>query len=370
MDEQGRLWFAARSRPADDPAYCKKGSALPSAQVAPLETSGRQLSLFEPKTQAFKLIDTCFSTQHLYFGHDADNTLWTSYGPPSGPVAGWLDTKRFLETGDARTAQGWSPMIVDVPGWGKRGDYVEIGQPTDPARQKRVLAGLYGVQPSPVDDTIWGQSMDVGFSGMDQPGYLVHFIPGADPARTGLTELFLPPDGAFGPRGVDVDTKGLVWTAMSSGHLASFDRSRCNAPLNGPDAVTGRQCVEGWTLYRFPGPQFQGVDPAGSANHAYYVWVDRYNTFGLGENVPLAMTNGGEAITALVDGTFLTFHVPYPAGFFVKNVDGRIDDPGAGWKGRALWTTSGTRAMFHNETGKGERPRVFKIQLRPDPLAH
>ena len=40
-------------------------------------------------------------------------------------------------------------------------------------------------------------------------------------------------------------------------------------------------------------------------------------------------------------------------GFFAKNVDGRIDDPKAGWKGRGLWTTYGSRAPFHMETGKG-----------------
>ena len=212
--------------------------------------------------------------------------------------------------------------------------------------------------------------MDIGFSRMDQPGYLIHFIPGSDPANTSLAELFQPPEGTFGPRGVDVDTKGVAWTALSSGQLASFDRSKCKAPLTGPNAVTGKQCAEGWSLYRFPGPQFKGVDASGSADHAYYVWVDRYNTFGLGENVPMAMTNGSESISALVNGKFVTFHVPYPAGFFTKNVDGRIDDPKTGWKGRGLWTTSGTRTMFHNETGKGERPRVYHIQLRPDPLAH
>ena len=27
-------------------------------------------------------------------------------------------------------------------------------------------------------------------------------------------------------------------------------------------AATGEQCYEGWTLYRFPGPQFAGVDPS------------------------------------------------------------------------------------------------------------
>lgn len=370
FDEKGRLWFAARSRAAEDPAWCKKGSDFEAAKIAPLESSVRQLSLYEPDQNKFTLIDTCFGTQHLYFGHDKDNTLWTSYGPPSGPVIGWLNTRKFLETRDAKASQGWSPMIVDVPGWGKRGEYVEIGQPVDPAKQKRVLAGLYGVQSSPVDDTIWGQSMDIGFSRMDQPSFLVHFIPGDDPVHTGLTEIFRAPEGAFGMRGTDVDGKGVVWTAMSSGHLASFDRSKCKAPLTGPKAATGEQCAEGWTLYRFPGPQFAGVDPNGSANHAYYVWVDRFDTFGLGNDVPMAMTNGAEAITALVDGKFVQFHVPYPAGMFTKNVDGRIDDANAGWKGRGLWTTSGTRTVFHNETGKGESPRVYHIQLRPDPLAH
>ena len=71
----------------------------------------------------------------------------------------------------------------------------------------------------------------------------------------------------------------------------------------------------------------------------------------------------------LVNGKLHVLHVPYPANFFTKNVDGRIDDPNAGWKGRAVWTTTGTRTPFHSEGGAGERPRVFKVQMRPDPLA-
>jgi hypothetical protein len=370
FDDAGHLWFAARVRGENNPDYCKKGSDLPSAKVVPLNTSVRHLSLYEPKTGKFHLIDTCFTTQHLYFGHDPDNILWTSAGGAGAPVVGWLNTRKYLETHDAKTSQGWAPLIVDVPGWGKRGAYAEVNEPVDPAKQKRVIAGFYGVQASTIDSSVWGQSMDVGFSRMDQPGFLIHFMPGSDPTNTALAELFQPPPGTFGPRGVDVDSKGVVWTAMSSGQLASFDRSKCKQPLTGPNAVTGMQCMEGWTMYRFPGPQFKGVDEKGSANAAYYVWVDRFNTFGLGNDVPMAMTNGGEAITALVNGKMLSFRVPYPLGFFTKNVDGRIDNPNTGWKGRALWTTTGTRAMFHSETGKGEQPRVYKIQLRPDPLAH
>jgi hypothetical protein len=57
------------------------------------------------------------------------------------------------------------------------------------------------------------------------------------------------------------------------------------------------------------------------------------------------------------------------AVFYAKWMDGRIDDPNAGWKGRGLWTTNGNRTPFHMETGKGTTPKVVKFQVRPDPLA-
>jgi hypothetical protein len=50
-------------------------------------------------------------------------------------------------------------------------------------------------------------------------------------------------------------------------------------------------------------------------------------------------------------------------------MDGRIDDPNAGWKGKGLWTTTGTRAPFHMEGGRGTSPKVVKFQLRPNPLS-
>jgi hypothetical protein len=61
--------------------------------------------------------------------------------------------------------------------------------------------------------------------------------------------------------------------------------------------------------------------------------------------------------------------VPYPIGYFTKWMDGRIDDPSGGWKGKGLWSTYSTRTMFHLEGGKENRPRVVRFQLRPDPLA-
>jgi hypothetical protein len=369
LDEKGRVWFSARIRPAANPDFCKKGSDHPSAKVFPLNESVRHLSMYDPKTAKWTTINTCFTTHHLYFGHDANRTLWLSQGGPQSGVVGWFNTKMFEETGDEIKSQGWTPIIIDVNGNGKRDEYVEPNQPTDPAKDKRVMAAFYGIQPSPVDDTVWGQTMDVGFSGADQPGWLIHLIPGPNPSETALAEIFLPPEGSFGPRGIDVDLKGVVWTALGSGHLASFDRKKCKGKLSGPDAATGKVCPEGWTLYKFPGPQFRDVKDDGSANYAYYVWVDRYNTLGLGANVPIAETNGGESLLALVDGKFVDIRIPYPLGFFSKNVDGRIDDPKTGWKGRAVWTTSGTRTVFHGEGGTSAQPKVFKVQIRPDPLA-
>jgi hypothetical protein len=124
-------------------------------------------------------------------------------------------------------------------------------------------------------------------------------------------------------------------------------------------------------MYRFPGPQFKGVnDPNGSAEHAYYIAVDLENTLGLGKDIPIALTNGGEALLALVKGEWVSLRVPYPLGFFSKNADGRIDDPKTGWKGKGFWTTSGTRANFHGEGGTEAYPKVFKVQVRPHPLAN
>jgi len=111
------------------------------------------------------------------------------------------------------------------------------------------------------------------------------------------------------------------------------------------------------------------VPDSGSAEASYYTWVDQFDTFGLGTNVPIATGNMNDALLALVNGQFVNLRVPYPIGFFTKWVEVRIDDPNAGWKGKSLWTTYSTRAMFLLEGGKENRPKVVRFQLRPDPLA-
>ena len=352
MDAKGRVWATARIRPAANPDFCKQGSSHPSAQVAPLNNAGRHLSMYDPASGKWTLISTCFPTHHLIFAEDADDTIWTSGGVAASGVLGWLKPRVLEQTGDEARAQGWTPFIVDSNGNGRRD-----------AEDRRLSIGLYSVVVNPKDGSVWGTSLS------PFPSLVVRVAPGADPTHTALTEVYEPPFPAYGARGGDIDRNGVFWASFASGHLGSFDRRKCKAPLNGPQA-SGKHCPEGWTLHRFPGPQFRDVADDGSAEASYYTWVDWFNTFGLGENVPIATGNMSEAYFALVDGKWVTLRVPYPQGFFAKWGEGRIDDPAAGWKGKAGWATYSTRTVYHVEGGKENRPRVVKFQLRPSPLAN
>jgi hypothetical protein len=357
FDKKGRVWFAARFRDAGNPAFCEKGSDHPSAKLFPLERTNRQLTIFDPKTQQYTFVDTCFGTHHLQF--DANDTLWTSGG---GPVVGWINTRMLDETGDVAKSQGWTALILDTNGNGKRDSYVEPNQPVDPTKDKRINGGFYAVMPSPVDGSIWGS---VGVFG--GTAAIVRLVPGANPPATALAEIYNVPKPGFGIRGADIDSHGVVWVSLASGHLGSFDRRKCKGPLNGPKA-TGDHCPEGWSFYQYPGPGFQGIGD-NSAESSYFTWVDQHNTFGLGENVPMSTGNLNDGLIAFKDGKMVVLRVPYPLGFYAKGFDGRIDDPKAGWKGRGLWTTSGDRTPWLKEGGRGRTPIVVHFQLRPDPLA-
>jgi hypothetical protein len=350
FDEKARVWFTSRVRPPANPAFCKQGSDHPSAKLTPIEQSNRHLSMYDPKTGKITLISTCFPTHHLVFAEDANHTLWTSAGGPQSGVIGWLNRKVFEETGDERKAQGWTALVLDTNGNGKRDE-----------GDTPIKAAFYGVAVNPGDGTVWGSVL--GF-----PGYVIRLKPGANPPATALAEVFEPPLPGYGPRGMDIDRNGVVWTPLASGHMASFDRRKCTGPLNGPKA-TGQHCPEGWALHPFPGPQLQNVTESGSAEASYYTWVDQFDTSGLGRNVPIATGNANEALLALVNDKWVTLRVPYPQGFYTKWMDGRIDDASAGWKGKGLWATYSTRAPFHLEGGKGTTSKVVKFQIRPDPLA-
>ena len=261
MDKQARVWVAARIRPNQTADFCRQGSTHSSAMAYPITQSGRQMQMYDPKTKTVTTIDTCFGTHHLNF--DDNDVLWFTGG---GAVEGWFDTRIYDKTKDEKQAQGWTVFVLDTNGNGKRDAYVEPDQPLDPTKDKRVNAPFYGVAPSPVDGSIWG-------SVLGMPGMVVRLTLGSNPPATALTEVYevpwnnpkVPVQG-YAPRGMDVDSNGVVWTVLSSGHYASFDRRKCKGPLNGPTA-TGQHCPEGWTLQALPGPNYKGAVGGGQRRH-------------------------------------------------------------------------------------------------------
>src|SRR5262249_62426590 len=103
-------------------------------------------------------------------------------------------------------------------------------QPVDPTKDKRIVAALYGTAANPVDGAAWGSVLPC-------PGSVIRVSPGTNPPATTLAEIYDIPAPGYGPRGMDIDRKGVVWVPLSSGHMASFDRSKCKGPLNGPNAT-------------------------------------------------------------------------------------------------------------------------------------
>ena len=398
LDSRGRVWYTATLRPpADQPGWCTEQATSKYARYFPLERSGRNVSYYDPASQQFTMIDTCFGTHHLQFAYDENETLFL--GRPNGSVFGWINTREFDQTGDSQRSQGWCPTVVDTNGDGRitkpwnepdpvrrtrfEEDTVASTYSFDPRLDTRVIVGAYGIVVNPVDGSVWGAQDSY-------PGKIIRVTLGQNPPQSCIAEVFEVPserwdveatgEVGFMPRGIDVDRNGLIWTALSgTNHLASFDRTKCG-PLSGPAAHEGRHCQEGWTLHPLPGPTFRGTDVR--ADYYYYNWVDQFNTLGLGENVPIATGTGSDSLVALLPetGETVVMRVPYPlAGFHPRGLDGRIDDPNAGWKGRGVYSSTGADTVWHAEGGlaadDGEyvsisKPILVKFQVRPHPLAY
>jgi hypothetical protein len=396
VDGEGRVWYTAQLRPGQlQPSWCREAAENKFAAYFPIARSGRNVSFFDPKTQKFTMIDTCFGTHHLQFGFDANDTLWFSGG---GAAYSWINTKEFLRTGDGRNSQGWCPTVVDTNGdgtitkpWNEPvgGGGEEGGPPTypkfDAKLDTRVVVGAYGIIVNPLDGSVWGASTG-------HPGRILRLDVGKNPPETCIAEVFQVPNESWGatgpndergakPRGIDIDRNGVIWTALSaSGHLASFDRRKCKDFGDATNKHTGAKCREGWTFYPIPtSPAHKGSNVRGT-DFFYFNYVDQFNTLGLGENVPIVCGSASDSIVPLVNGKPVVFRVPYPMGaFFPRGMDGRIDDPNAGWKGRGIYSGSAQDTVWHSEDGVKfengkwigiQTPMLVKFQVRPNPLAN
>jgi hypothetical protein len=360
MDGKGRVWITATIRDPDTtPDFCKPESGNKFAQYFAAPRSSKQPEVFDPQTQKIEMIDTCFSTHHLEFDNQ-DTIAFSNLG--GGDVVGWVDTRVFDKTHDAQAAQGWCPAVLDTNGDGKISKgWTEPNEAIDPKRDHRVPISWYGNAVNPVDGSYWGANV----------GGILRLERGNNPPESCKTERYeAPPNTAYYPHGIDFDSSGVAWVNFpASGDLASFDRRKCKV-LNGPTA-TGQHCPEGWTFYRIPGPMMAGQNRI-SSDWTYIVWVDRFNTLGVGEDAVITTGTNSDSMYVFSPKTrtWLTLRVPYPLTYYARGNDGRIDDPNAGWKGRGVWSNYGNTNNWHIEGGKGTHSKIVKFQMRPDPLAN
>src|SRR5204863_3975620 len=231
LDSKGRVWMTSKIRSNQDPSWCNSATNK-FAEWFPLSSSGRKASYWDPKTKQFTLIDTCYSTHHLQFDNDADETVY--FNELIGPTFGWIDTKVYDQTHDEQKAVGWCGQVLDTNGDGKitkpfnqvaggrgadsllyAGDTAGGGRaagrgrggPIDPTLDTQVSYSLYSVIPSPVDTAVWGVSERY-------PGYLVRMERGTSAPSSCKSLIFKVPEPGFDPRGVDIDSDGVVWTAL------------------------------------------------------------------------------------------------------------------------------------------------------------
>ena len=163
---------------------------------------------------------------------------------PGSGVVGWMNRKMFEETGDeAEVAR----LDADRARHQRQRQARRMGR-TQSSRSIRPRTSAWRrpstASPSvPVDGSIWGSML--GF-----PSAIVRLDPGPNPSETALAEVYEVPldTGAYGIRGMDIDRNGVVWSSLSSGHLASFDQQyvlarRCTEPR-----IAGRS----WRNGRWP----------------------------------------------------------------------------------------------------------------------
>jgi len=390
MDQKKRVWMTDLMAVVTNATFCDDEQNNKYAKYYPV-SSNHAVHMYDPAAKKMNAIPACFGSHHLAFASDKDDTLYFS---GDSNVMGWINTRLYDENnGDVSKAMGWCPMVLDTNGDGKiTQDRAQWNQPAgnsrrsegemegvfgdkraaaaqaDPTKDTRISGFLYGLNVDPKDASIWFAKTSPAM-----PGGIVRFVPGANPPETCRAEYYEPPkkpDGdyvAFGTRGVDIDSKGIVWTSHGSGNISKFDRSKCKV-TSGPTA-TGQQCPEGWTTFDVPGPKIQGTNVSTDFN--YLAWVDLQNNSGLGKDTVFVPGSNSDSLIGLIDGKeMIQIRVPYPMGYYARGLDGRIDDTKAGWKGRGLWSNFGTVTVDHQEGGIGDTSKVVHFQYRPDPLAH
>ena len=337
LDEHGHVWMTVQIRPDGPENYPKWAKSVIGTETnSPQEIDqayqllikarhSMQLGYFDTETGKFVMVDTAYNTHHLQF--DQQDRIWAN-NPGDVVALGELDTKKI----DPDNPEGTEAAAQKA--------WIRI----DPKTGKRIPGTGYATAVSPVDGTIWQADPEPG--GPQNKLYMFN------PQTGKFKDYPLAAPGRL-PHGIDFSTNGQVWFSAESGHLGRFDPQ-----------------TEKFTYWRLPGPAFKGTgNETGSTEAPYYLWVDQFDTFGMGKNTVFVTGTTSDSLLAFDPRreTWAVLRMPFPMPFYTRGLDGRIDDAKAGWKGRGIWATYSSYLPKFTETRIGY---VTHIQMRPSPLAN
>jgi len=335
FDEHGRVWMTTQIRAGGKNFYPEWAKSTIHTETNDPEEidvafdilaergNNMMLGYYDINTNEFVSIDTAYNTHHLQL--DWEGRVWTDGG---GSALGVLDTNML----DFDDIEGTEVAAQKT--------FVRVDMET-----KTMKPGTgYGEAVNPVDGTVWYSSPRA-----EGPANKLYMI---DPKTWKFTDYPLPAPGRY-PHGIDFSSDGNVWTSLGSGHLGRLNTK------------TGE-----WKFWDNPGLKFQGTgDETGTTDFPYYLWIDQFNVSGLGQDTVFVTGSTSDAMFVFDPKTeeFKVFRIPYPMPFYTRGLDGRVDDPEAGWKGRGLWMTYSSYLPRFTETRSGS---VVKMQIRPGPLVN
>ena len=173
----------------------------------------------------------------------------------------------------------------------------------------------------------------------------------------------------FGPRGGDIDSKGVVWVSLASGHIGMFDRRKCKGPLNGPNA-TGNHCPEGWAFYKYPGPGFEGIGENSAEVELLHLGRPAQHLRPRRRHADVDRQPDGRPgrATRTARWSRCACRIRSASTPRASTAASTIRTPAG--RAAACGRRNGDRTPWLMEGGKGRSRMAVHFQLRPDPLAH
>ena len=188
--------------------------------------------------------------------------------------------------------------------------------------------------------------------------------PGANPPETALAEVYEPPmPGYLAARRRRRSQRRRLDRARERTH-GELRSPQMQGPVQRPEGH--RPALPEVDALRGAAAAVERCDRSGQRRGSYYTWVDSHKRSDSATNTPIDTGNASEGLLALKDGKWVVLRVPYPIGFYTKWMDGRIDDPKAGWKGRGLWATDEhAHAVPHGDwQGHDEQSDALPVAAR------